>query len=192
MHTPSHTALGAPPEAGLRPGRILALALLAAAALPGGRIAAQEPEVQLPVPQVAVEPEADRIAAESPSANATEYTWQDGDRTLRVWLEPAEGAGGAAERDPATLVFRTESGARRTLPGGVLLLLDEDWGETETKAFFTANDIAQDKVSPLGLPNSFLIPTAPGLPSLELANTLAKKSGVEASIPNWGLDDEPH
>ena len=147
------------------------------------------------------------------SADGPTYTWRDGDRTLRVTLQPelilgddgaiarrdnrATGSGdsGNAARAPGSgggglagglPVFRSESGALMALPGGVTLSLDPEWTPTRTDAFFTANKIDPDRVSELGwLTNGFFIETEPGFPSLRLANKLAGQDGVEFSIPNW-------
>ena len=132
------------------------------------------------------------------------YTWQDGDRTLRVRLqtdltvEPdgdvrsrGSGDGGVGVRgdsDPngAQPVFRSESGALMTLPGGVLLVLDATWSGQQVDGFLARNSIAKSRVSELGfLPNGFFVETAPGFPSLHLANALAGQDGVEISSPNW-------
>ena len=133
------------------------------------------------------------------------YTYEDGDRTLQVYLQPdlavredsgtassrgehivkkdSAGASGASGGQP---VFRSESGTLMTLPGGVLLVLSADWDETETDAFFVDNGIALDRVSELDyLPNGFFVETKPGFPSLDLANALADQAGVELSSPNW-------
>ena len=136
------------------------------------------------------------------------YTWQDGDRTMRVRLQPDltvrdEGAVAAGDEivamtteggivrndersDAGAPVFRSESGALMTLPGGVLLVLDAGWSRTETNAFFAWNAIRPGRVSELGyIPNGFFVETEPGFPSLELANTLAGQEGVVVSSPNW-------
>ena len=84
-------------------------------------------------------------------------------------------------------VFRSESsGALMTLPGGVLLVLDAEWSETETNAFFARNRIKLNRVSALDIAtNSFFVETEPGFPSLNLANDLAARDGVLLSSPNW-------
>ena len=93
------------------------------------------------------------------------YTYEDGDRTIRVILQgdlvvqetgadtPSDGvarrtAGGNIVRkqsgqDGADLpVFRSASGgALMTLPGGVLLALDPEWDEAGVNRFFTRNNI---------------------------------------------------
>ena len=137
------------------------------------------------------------------------YMWKDGDRSSRAFLQAdlvvsREGVVSPAATQVARTpqgrivrvasasevegepVFRSTSGALMTLPGGVLLVFDPDWGEGETGAFFAANGIATDRVSPLGeIPNGFVVETEPGFASLELANALAGLDGVRLSSPNW-------
>ena len=144
------------------------------------------------------------------------YTWQDGDRTMTVQLQAdlvvEKGAGGLprdvvpANEDGTNVVrsadgqstsdtlpvFRSESGALMTLPGGVLLVLSAEWSEAETNAFFSNNGIKMDRVSELDyVANGFFVETEPGFPSLDLANTLAVQDGVEISSPNWGREATP-
>ena len=144
------------------------------------------------------------------------YTWEDGDRTLKVYLQtdlvvekgsdglPREiveaddgrtGVVRSAYRQSTgdTLpVFRSESGSLMTLPGGVLLVLSAEWSQSETNAFFSNNDIKMDRVSELSyIANGFFIETEPGFPSLDLANDLSALVGVEVSSPNWGREATP-
>ena len=140
----------------------------------------------------------------------TEYTWEDGDRTLTVTLQtdltveertPFEALKDALATTPrgnvvrsadsggrstGLPVFTSPSGDLMTLPGGVLLLLDQDWTEARVKRFFADNAISASDVSALGwIDNGYFIETAPGFPSLTLANALAGQLGVEISSPNW-------
>ena len=144
----------------------------------------------------------------------TEYTWEDGDRTLTVTLqtdlvieEPAGEAltdvlattpsgsvtrsANSRGRSTGLPVFSSPSGALMTLPGGVLLLLDQDWPEARVKRFFADNAISRSDVSELGwIDNGYFIETLPGFPSLRLANALAGQEGVEISSPNWWQEVE--
>ena len=86
------------------------------------------------------------------------YAWHDGDRTLTARLqgslvaEQQDGAGGAhseivprSEESPGAEsypVFRSQSGALMTLPGGLLLLLDPEWDQARVDRFFADNSIA--------------------------------------------------
>ena len=143
----------------------------------------------------------------------TEYTWQDGDRTLTVILQNdleikaaatkdalANAPGGSVVKSPQTRgvgdsvdsgesplpVFKSQSGSLMTLPGGVLLVLDPDWSETEVNSFFSTNDIKRSDAEALSyIENGYFIQTEPGFPSLELANSLAALEGVLLSSPNW-------
>ena len=144
------------------------------------------------------------------------YAWEDGDRTLTVYLQTdlaveessdglprdivATDGGGASvvrseggqSQDDVLPVFRSESGELMTLPGGVLLVLNSEWGEAETDAFFSTNSIKTDRVSELSyVANGFFIETEPGFPSLDLANALAVLDGVEVSSPNWSRERSP-
>ena len=134
------------------------------------------------------------------------YTYADGDRTGRVRLQAdlevrgdrsaARSSGehivtkDSSRRSTGLPVFRSESsGALMTLPGGVLLVLAAEWSETETRAFFVRHAIKQSRVSALDyVTNGFFVETAPGFPSLNLANTLAAQEGVLISSPNWWRD----
>ena len=131
------------------------------------------------------------------------YTYADGDRTVRVRLQSdleVSGDRGVARssgqhivtkdssrRSTGLPVFRSESsGTLMTLPGGVLLVLDAEWSKAETNSFFAGNRIKLNRVSALDIAaNSFFVETAPGVPSLDLANTLAAQEGVRISSPNW-------
>ena len=115
------------------------------------------------------------------------FTYKDGDRTVRVVLQNdlvvqktaantpddiviVKGAGDSIVRrqdkhgQDARPVFRPESGSgMMTLPGGVLLVLNAEWGQSEKERFFLDNNIAPDRISELGyLTNGFLIETDPG------------------------------
>ena len=138
-----------------------------------------------------------------PADQGRVYTYADGDRTVRVRLQSdlevsrdgsiarsrgehivTRDSSGTSSGQP---VFRSESsGALMTLPGGVLLVLEAEWSQAETNAFFARNQIKLSRVSGLDFAaNSFLVETAPGFPSLDLANTLAAQDGVLISSPNW-------
>ena len=154
------------------------------------------------------------------SQAATVYTWQDGDRTQRVLLQEdlavqktdthtsgdvvvaksgetsivlkqAEPEQAEPEQDEGP-VFRSESGGTlMTLPGGVLLKLDSSWDQDTVEKFLSDNGIDAERASPIGfIENAFFVETEPGFASLELANSLAAKEGVEISSPNWWMDVE--
>ena len=114
---------------------------------------------------------------------------------MTVRLEPS----GAGQKSPSVPPSAT-GGAQRhrtrlplgggegliTLLGGVLLVLDPSLTGSDTDAFFSRNGIKQSRVTELTFTkNAYLVETAPGLPSLRLANLLAEQKGVEISSPNW-------
>ena len=143
------------------------------------------------------------------------YTWKDGDRTLNVVLlkdlvvqktsditpDDLVVSKGASESivqkqakhsQDSLPVFKSESGGGlMTLPGGVVIALEPTWDEEKVESFLSENGITMDMTSNLGiLKNAFVIETAPGFPSLELANELAALDGVMISSPNWQTDVE--
>ena len=162
-------------------------------------------------------PWSDHVRADTPTGpgQGAVYTYEDGDRTIRVILQgdlvvqetgadtPSDDvvrrtAGGNIVRKQSGQggadlpVFRSASGgALMTLPGGVLLALDPDWDEAMVNGFFARNNIAKARISELDyIPNGFFVRTEPGFPSLELANALAAEKGVLVSSPNWWREVE--
>ena len=150
-----------------------------------------------------------------PQVQGQSYTWEDGDRTLTVLLQEdltvqktsevstsdvvlVKGAvESIVERQPQHgtddgPVFKSESGGGlMTLPGGVLLALDPEWSQEEVESFFENHGITSDQVSELDfIENGFLVETASGFPSLDLANELATQDGVLISSPNWSREVE--
>ncbi len=178
--------------------------------LAGSEAGAQVVEQQAPV-TLEAGPSQEVSTAAPPGPPVGEvYTWDDGGRTRRAYLQAdlvvsTDGAvvsSGVAVKETVTgsivrvaegsrvarglPVFRSQSGALMTLPGGVLLVFDAQWTESGTRTFFALNGIAMDRVSPLGeIPNGFVIETEPGFPSLDLARSLAGRAGVRVSSPNW-------
>ncbi|WP_420443643.1 hypothetical protein [Candidatus Poriferisodalis sp.] len=142
------------------------------------------------------------------------YTWEDGDRTLEVRLDPnltvqpdgdgisrddiVESAGDdivargdATEQLPSKdePVFWSESGELMALPGGAVLILDSSWDQAAIDAFFKRNGISNSLLTELDfVDNGYFIETEPGFGSLNLANSLASQDGVELSSPNWWIE----
>ena len=120
-----------------------------------------------------------------PSAQDWQYTWQDGNRTMIVLLQPdltAANDGRIRSRDTkaaaagsvrsakagsgAMPMFRSPSGTLMTLPGGVLLALDRTWTETEINAFLARNGIKSARVSELGyIANGVCVASGPRQPA---------------------------
>lgn len=156
-----------------------------------------------------------QVVTPTDNSVATEYTWQDGAHERRVTLVPDLVAQPSAKNSEADNVvragldesivkqaawhqeqathpvFRFESGALATLPGGVVLVLDATWTQADVAQFFASQGIAPDSVRNLAIAtNAFLIDTEPGFPSLELANALAGLNGVVISSPDWSTEIE--
>ena len=150
-------------------------------------------------------------------SEGTVFSWNDGDREMWAVLqndvpEPDSGAAsakgdsdtarssqsgsksGSASKngsDAAVLpVFRSESGGgEMTLPGGVILLLDETWDDAAVESFLSANKIEADTLTEIEfLKNAYVVESDPGFPSLDLANSLHGQNGVVASSPNWSRE----
>ncbi len=164
-----------------------------------------------PVPESSTQPilnAADSSGKDAGDGNV--YTWQNGDRTMRVVLQNDLAAQSESDNTPRDVivaegadynivrkqyrhgsgdqpVFKSESGGGlMTLPGGVMLVLDPEWDQGEVDKFFEGNGINSDRVLELDfLDNAFFVETDAGFPSLDLANSLAGKEGVTVSSPNW-------
>ena len=139
------------------------------------------------------------------------HVWYDGDRMLEARLEvdlvvthsnrvPEEavvadtGSGRIVKRSGLGLrgelvgepVFRSASGELMLLPGGAIVVLDNDWARARVDLFFESNGISVDHVSELDwLDNGFFVETPPGFASLDTANALVGQPGVKLSTPNW-------
>ena len=149
------------------------------------------------------------------SGQGNVYTWEDGDRTVRAVLQTDLVVQETTSNKPEDVVvergtsnsivlrseghgqahgpvFRSESGGGlMTLPGGVVLVLDQEWSQSRVEEFFSENSIPADRWSALeSLDNGFLVQAEPGFPSLELANELAAQEGVVISSPNWWREVE--
>jgi hypothetical protein len=135
---------------------------------------------------------------------APTHAWHDGavrrplsvDPALRADFTPrADGragvlraADGPLKDVPAALqspVLRDEAGRARALPGGVVVVLAETLDDAATRALLARHGVASAEGARRTGERSWLVPTAPGLPSLELANRLADSGTFAAAQPNW-------
>ena len=144
------------------------------------------------------------------SPRGQEYTWRDGDRVQRVYMDTAlveqpstentdddivardDGEASIVQAQPrhdeadTDPVFRSQAGDLMTLPGGVLLALDAEWDQARVNRFFSDHGIDTSRVQERDFAiNAFFVETEPGFPSLNLANELAEQEGVLISSPNW-------
>ncbi len=146
---------------------------------------------------------------ESATRKGSLYTWQDGDITRKVWVQPEltvqknslntskdeiinkSGQQSIVRKQSrhgqdAQPVFRGQSGQLMTLPGGVILVFEPEQGREQIESFFAENGISSDRVSEMNFTrNSFFVKTDAGFASLNLANQLAGEEGVRLSSPNW-------
>ncbi|MFM1988852.1 MAG: hypothetical protein RJA99_1809 [Pseudomonadota bacterium] len=82
-------------------------------------------------------------------------------------------------------VFRDESGRLRALPGGVLVVLAAPLADDAATALIASHDARA--VRRIG-ERTWLVESAAGLPSLELANRLAATGAFAAAQPNWWME----
>jgi len=139
------------------------------------------------------------------------YTWQDGDITRRVRVQPGLAIQKSSVNRPedeviansgqmnivkrqvndgevgdTQPVFRGQSGQLMTLPGGVVLVFAPELSQEEMEVFFADNGISADRVQEMDFTrNAFFVETGAGFASLHLANELSGKEGVMLSSPNW-------
>ena len=89
-------------------------------------------------------------------------------------------------------VFRSESGALMTLPGGVLLVLSSEWSQAETNAFFSDNGIKLDRVLELDYAvNGFFVETEPGFPRWIWPTPLRCRTVWKSPVPTGGREATP-
>ena len=148
------------------------------------------------------------------AAKGDVYTWRDGDKIRRVYLQEGlilQKSNPSAPQDDIIAkrggfdilkkqsqpgadgqpVFFGQSGQLMTLPGGIFLVFYPAWNQERIDAFFARNGIDGDRVSKIDfIKNAFFVETEEGLPSLRLANELAMEDGVKISSPNWWREVE--
>ena len=136
------------------------------------------------------------------------YVWYEGDEERRVRLapnltteqngdeplgigDPAGSAASVGTQGQVAPVFVDDStGVVMELPGGVLIAFVAEWDEAQINSFFAEQGIDRNAITPSALPNTFLIDTSAGFPSLLLAQKLAQLGGVDVAVPNWAFELE--
>jgi len=136
------------------------------------------------------------------------YVWYEGDEERRVRLAPnltseqngdeplgigdstGSAATGGAQGQVAPVFVDDSTGEVMELPGGVLIAFVAEWDEAQINSFFAQQGIDINAITPSALPNTFLIDTAAGFPSLLLAQKLAQLEGVDIAVPNWAIELE--
>ena len=74
--------------------------------------------------------------------------------------------------------------ALRALPGGVVVQLPKDWSESQVDNWLKAQGLQRSGNRAIA-PNLFVVDSAPGMASLELANRLNGMADVVSAQPNW-------
>jgi hypothetical protein len=113
-------------------------------------------------------------------------------RGVRLWRVPAGSARAlaqlrSAEAGKYSPVLRdgTDAQARmRALPGNVIVHLNPSWSEAQVSAWLEQKGLEPVRKLSFGT-NVYLLRSAPGLESLELANRLYESGEVVAAIPEW-------
>ncbi len=174
----------------------------------------------------------DRDRTAEPKPLTDSYTWHDGEREHRVWVdseliaefrtgsnattlsgakilsesgsrtqgirlwkvEPgtkADTALRSAARDqpanrysPVLHDSPSTDGAMRLLPGNVIAVLDPSWNQDAVSQWAARHKVRIVRETNLA-PNMVVLETAPGLPALELANSLYRSGEVKAAFPDW-------
>ena len=145
----------------------------------------------------------DKAASGGKRAGAT-HAWRDGNvqRTLALEsglradfsgalsgksmaLRPSVGALKDVSPSLQSPVFRDEGGRLRALPGGVVVMMRDVLEEPAARALLAAHDARLTRR--LG-ERAWLVESAAGLASLELANRLADSGAFAAAQPNWWVE----
>lgn len=103
-----------------------------------------------------------------------------------VALRPASG-GTLKDVSPSlqSPVFRDEGGRLRALPGGVVVTVPDGLDDPAVRALVALHGARATRR--LG-ERAWLVESAAGLPSLELANRLATTGAFTAAQPNWWVE----
>ena len=112
------------------------------------------------------------------------YPWQDGDQAITAQIDKVANDNKGSLTKLAEIVPAVE-GEQMSLSGGVVVTLNPAWTDDQASNFFAENGIAVKRVAETDFTASAcVVSTAPGIPSLTLANTRATKGGVELTSPD--------
>jgi len=138
-------------------------------------------------------------SAQSPIADASTHTWNDGQRQRRLTLQPDLQAdftprldkGGPIQPGTSTSasalsspVLRDDNGQLRALPGGVLVILKAPLQTASARALFAQAGVTPSRQLTDTL---WLIESPAGLASLEMANRLHASGLFASAQPNWWM-----
>jgi len=127
--------------------------------------------------------------------------WRDGANARALWIDggwradfspllagqrprlrPSTGALPDVPEALQSPILRDETGRARALPGGVLLTFARPVAEADARALFARYGVTD--AQPIG-ERIWLVPTAPGLAALDLADRLAASGAFASAAPNW-------
>ena len=143
--------------------------------------------------------ETEWVAVITPAANAANAANAAGAQarsigpTPLVTLRPASQATARAMQGQITPVYRegdSSAGRLMALPGGVVVKLNPAWTDAEVRAWAAGKGLPV--IQRLNLSgNWYLLASAPGPASLELANGLHTSGEVLSAAPNWWKQTKP-
>ncbi len=84
---------------------------------------------------------------------------------------------------------KSGGGQRRALPGGILVTFNSDWNDKKVKQWVTAKGLTIKQKMNFG--NIYLLDSAPGMASLNMANSIYESGEVEGASPNWWQELQP-
>lgn len=113
-------------------------------------------------------------------------------RGIRLWRVPADSARAlqrmrSTEDGKYSPVLRDAADPQarmRALPGNVIVHLNPSWDEAQVADWFKKQQLEPVRKLSFGS-NAYLVRSAPGLESLELANRLYESGEVVAAMPEW-------
>ena len=131
-----------------------------------------------------------RILQAAPDATEVS-TGTDGVRLWRVGdqadvAEMVRGLNEATEAPSFSPVFSegpTDVGGKCALAGGVNVRFPGDWSTEAIEAFLAKEGLEGNRIGDIG--STWLVESAPGMESLELANRLHEAGEVQWASPNW-------
>lgn len=113
-----------------------------------------------------------------------------GATVYRVQAGSYKSVGGAAPQVAVSPVFHeggTAAGRLMALPGGVLVNFKADWNAERVNAWAAGKGLVVDKKLAIG-ENWYVIKSAPGLASLDLANQIHLSGEVVSAMPDWWME----
>jgi hypothetical protein len=180
----------------VRLGAAMALALTGGAVLAAGAAYYYDGAQKLPI-QLRTDLAADfsRPSAQATSANAQAVAATStvaGDSLVRIYRVPsvvvrsADAAGATTGASPVYAQGDSGRGRLMALPGGVMVKFKPDWTRARIDAWLAERGAKVGRA--LGMQgNWFLVDTAPGSASLELANSMFESGEVLSASPNWWM-----